>query len=331
MADKLEKNFWKAGQTPLSATNLNLMSNAIVDNAKAIENLIQTVEVTGEGEVITGASVGAGGTLTLTKGNLPNASKEQKGVVKLNKNFEINENGELDIPIITVNVEEAIGSTVTLTDEQINILLNNDNVIMKGAYSFDGTTSMTFYLTKVTYTYLESENVNTLTFAAIPNVGVINNIVPYYITAVVDVANKVLKVGTFNFATDLNKESFGANGTLLRLTAGEGEVFGNGVYISAINGEEIVSNAYNNITTSLKFTNITVNNWVSDTTYADYPYKATIVSPLVSSMMVAEVVYRLADAESGNYASVCETFNGGVYIYSKVNTAITIPTILVVK
>lgn len=44
MADKLEKNFWKAGQTPLSATNLNLMTNAIIDNAEAIEKLGQTVE-----------------------------------------------------------------------------------------------------------------------------------------------------------------------------------------------------------------------------------------------------------------------------------------------
>lgn len=44
MADKLEKNFWKTGQTPLSATNLNLMTNAIVDNATAIEKLGQTVE-----------------------------------------------------------------------------------------------------------------------------------------------------------------------------------------------------------------------------------------------------------------------------------------------
>lgn len=44
MADQLERNFWKSGQTPLSATNLNLMTNAIVDNAEAIEKLGQTVE-----------------------------------------------------------------------------------------------------------------------------------------------------------------------------------------------------------------------------------------------------------------------------------------------
>ena len=43
MADQLERNFWKSGQTPLSATNLNLMTNAIMDNAEAIEKLGQTV------------------------------------------------------------------------------------------------------------------------------------------------------------------------------------------------------------------------------------------------------------------------------------------------
>ena len=44
MADQLERNFWKSGQTPLSATNLNLMTNAIMDNAEAIEKLGQTVD-----------------------------------------------------------------------------------------------------------------------------------------------------------------------------------------------------------------------------------------------------------------------------------------------
>lgn len=329
MADKLEKNFWKAGQTPLSATNLNLMSNAIVDNAKAIENLIQTVEVTGEGEVITGASVGANGTLTLTKGNLPTASKEQKGVVKLNKNFEINENGELDIPTITINVAEAMEGAVTLTDEQINILLNNDNIIMKAVIS-SGNTTMTFYLTKVSHIQ-ESETTNVLLFDGTMSWGVIENVVPYYVAAGIDVVNKVLKVSTFTFAQDLAKDSTGPNGTLLRLTSVDGDIIGNGIYISTINGEEIVSNSAGNITTSRKLTNITVNNWVSDTTYANYPYKATITAYDVTPSMVAEVIYGLTEVESGNYAPICQTFNGGVYIYSKVNTSIVIPTILVVK
>lgn len=329
MADKLEKNFWKAGQTPLSATNLNLMSNAIIDNAKAIENLVKTVEVTGEGEVITGASVGADGTLTLTKGNLPTASKEQKGVVKLNKNFEINENGELDIPIVTINVMEAMDGALTLTDEQINILLNNDNVIMKGVISSENT-NMTFYLTKVSHIQ-EGEDTNVLLFDGTMSWGVIENVVPYYIAVGIDVINKALKISTFTFAQDLAKDSTGPNGTLLRLTGVDGDIIGNGIYISTINGEEIVSNTSGNITTSRKLTNITVSNWVSDTTYANYPYKATITAYGVTPSMVAEVIYSVADAESGNYAPVCETFTNGIYIYSKVNTTITIPTILVVK
>lgn len=46
MADevKLTRGFWKANETPLTAANLNLMTNAIVDNATAIEKLGQTVE-----------------------------------------------------------------------------------------------------------------------------------------------------------------------------------------------------------------------------------------------------------------------------------------------
>ena len=102
------------------------------------------------------------------------------------------------------------------------------------------------------------------------------------------------------------------------------------VYFTKINNQSIVGSR-GNIETSIKLSNTTVNNWESDTTYADYPYKATIAATGVKSTMVAEVVYNMADAESGNYASVCNTFDGGVYIYSKVNTAITIPTILVAK
>ena len=37
----------------------------------------------------------------------------------------------------------------------------------------------------------------------------------------------------------------------------------------------------------------------------------------------------MTDATSGNFAPVCETYNGGVYIYAKEKptTTITIPTI----
>ena len=46
MADevKLTKGFWKANETPLTAANLNLMVDTIVDNTTAIEKLGQTVK-----------------------------------------------------------------------------------------------------------------------------------------------------------------------------------------------------------------------------------------------------------------------------------------------
>lgn len=45
--------------------------------------------------------------------------------------------------------------------------------------------------------------------------------------------------------------------------------------------------------------------------------------------MYASVCFNMAEAASGNYAPVCETYDGGVYIYSKINTTITVPTIII--
>lgn len=80
----------------------------------------------------------------------------------------------------------------------------------------------------------------------------------------------------------------------------------------------------------IKMLNVDVSTWVSDATYADYSYKATIEDTRITSDTVADVSFGLTQALSGNYAPICETFNGGIYIYSKVNTAITIPSIVVV-
>lgn len=45
MADevKLTRGFWKANETPLTAANLNLMVDAIIDNAEAIETIKPTI------------------------------------------------------------------------------------------------------------------------------------------------------------------------------------------------------------------------------------------------------------------------------------------------
>lgn len=72
--------------------------------------------------------------------------------------------------------------------------------------------------------------------------------------------------------------------------------------------------------------------WASDNTYLDYPYKGTISNLTgVTSSDYAEVVYSVDQAVSGNYAPICETGSSCVYVYSKVNNAIIIPTIKVDK
>lgn len=99
----------------------------------------------------------------------------------------------------------------------------------------------------------------------------------------------------------------------------------NDVYM--FNSDANITAEYNII----KLTNVSVNTWSSDNTYTDYGYRAAIEITDVTSDMIAEITYGMTEALSGNYAPVCETYDGGIYVYAKVNTAITIPSVLVVK
>ena len=71
--------------------------------------------------------------------------------------------------------------------------------------------------------------------------------------------------------------------------------------------------------------------WASDTTYTEYPYRASVALPPITALSFVEIVFSPADATSGNFAPVCDTYNGGIYIYAKAvpDAAITIPTIIV--
>lgn len=85
----------------------------------------------------------------------------------------------------------------------------------------------------------------------------------------------------------------------------------------------------------LQFNNTSVpaSAFVSDTTYEDFPYRASVALSGVTSTMIPEVVLALSDAVSGNFAPVAESFNGGVYLYAAdvPDAGITIPTILAWK
>ncbi len=69
--------------------------------------------------------------------------------------------------------------------------------------------------------------------------------------------------------------------------------------------------------------------WVSNDDFAEYAYRANIANVSVTANMHASVVFSDEDAATGEYSPICQTHSGGVYVYSKENKAITIPTIII--
>ena len=79
----------------------------------------------------------------------------------------------------------------------------------------------------------------------------------------------------------------------------------------------------------LTFTDVSASTWVADNTYTDYGYKCVLTCNGVTSNDYAQVIFSPSDASSGNYANVCLTGTDTVTIYSKVNTTITILSIII--
>lgn len=69
--------------------------------------------------------------------------------------------------------------------------------------------------------------------------------------------------------------------------------------------------------------------WVADTTYEDYPVKATVTCTGVTANDGVDLVFGMEDATSGNFAPIANTVSNGVEIWAKKAAAITIPTIII--
>lgn len=82
-------------------------------------------------------------------------------------------------------------------------------------------------------------------------------------------------------------------------------------------------------------TNVSVysHEWVSDSTYADFGYRADITFSGIDSSWFSDVVFDVTEATSGYFAPISVTGTNKVSIYCKALPAdsITIPTIKVVK
>lgn len=69
--------------------------------------------------------------------------------------------------------------------------------------------------------------------------------------------------------------------------------------------------------------------WVASTEFADFPYEAKIeLTDFVDYTTVPQVVFDIADTMSGNYAPICKSGDKCVYIYGKVQNAITLKTVI---
>ena len=91
--------------------------------------------------------------------------------------------------------------------------------------------------------------------------------------------------------------------------------------------------AANKRTTSLVFTNKSTSTWSSNNTYTNFKYRATIACAGVTANHYAEVCFNPDDVLNYIPASVCQTYNGGVYVWTMVNpnralTGITVFAVL---
>lgn len=73
--------------------------------------------------------------------------------------------------------------------------------------------------------------------------------------------------------------------------------------------------------------------WISDDTYEEFPYRIAVSITGCTSAHKPDVTLSLADAVSGNFAPIAETYDGGVYIYAAAipDAAMTIPNITLLK
>lgn len=77
---------------------------------------------------------------------------------------------------------------------------------------------------------------------------------------------------------------------------------------------------------------VPVSAFVADATYEEqgYAYRAAVALDGVIDSMIPEVIFGMADAVSGYFSPVAESYNGGVYIYASAEpeATVTIPTII---
>lgn len=128
--------------------------------------------------------------------------------------------------------------------------------------------------------------------------------------------------------------------TLFGFTSGSVLTIGSSSYSTALrgsqarptwNGNNLALQSDVHSVLSAKAVSISASGWSSNTTMSGFKYRASITIEGCTADHMPIVTFDNAQAVSGNYCPVAETYAGGVYIWSKVNTAITVPSVIVIK
>lgn len=294
----------------------------------------EKIKLTSKGRALL-AKTGAGGTLTFTKIKMGDGQITSQVIE--NMTSLINE-----VVSLRCNAPQRSGDFVTVT-------ANFKNAAAQDAFTGDGTkksfklsaaptalTSVKVAGTETTgYTYANG----TLAFSSAPSSGdeilVTYNLSGFYFREIGFFASDPDEgeiMFAYQNAGSLAEYIAAASSEVIEKTIGASFTFSDSVTVTVdvkADGSLILPIfliVQNNVSVSTSA-------WASDTTYMEYPYKATIPITGCTANHIPEVTFNLADATSGNFAPVTDSYDGGIYIYAKEQptATLTIPTIKLTK
>lgn len=224
---------------------------------------------------------------------------------------------------------------------QVRVPTRNDYCIVRADEDNDGaTTRYSYQNNQWEFQYIVNESPMTVAQLAAINSGITSEYVA-------KIGSATLTTTATNLSDAINelvstKQATISAGTGITLSAGTVNVDTNVIQTKLTFDNTPTTGSTNPVTsggvksalpTYLTFTNVSVSSsaFSVDTTYGDFMYKAAITLSGVTADMTPTIVFSGNDAISGNYLPLCESYNGGVYIWSKVNTGVTISTIILQK
>lgn len=142
---------------------------------------------------------------------------------------------------------------------------------------------------------------------------------------------EIVATDTVNSAFGKVEDYLGSLSDLNAILVDTGDVASDPTINDYISPEELSQALADKQDKNLYINNITASNWVTSTEFEDYKYECDIQYQGVDSSMYAEVVFSIIEATSGDYAPVCDVYDNIIRLYSKVNTQIVIPTIIIMK